>query len=158
MLIEATQDITVEAWDKVYGKPGYEDSRIVLGLFRHWAEEFEKWWQSDDVAQEEDDYMSAIDKFTERKVSELIRELGCGEKYIVRITRIEKYEGDVLVTAASQREAEEKVADAWQDEEYQWLYEDMTDCVNCDSQTYKATPATDGAHWDFDLTNYKLRG
>lgn len=100
MLIEATQDITVEAWDKVYGKRGYEDSRIVLGLFRQWAEEFEKWWQSDVVAQEEDDYMSAIDKFTERKVSELIRELGLPEKKEYLLTRLQQ---QVIIDALRDR-------------------------------------------------------
>ncbi len=71
MLIEAAQDITICAWKEVYGKPGFEDSRLVLELFRIWAEEFEKWWQSDAVKPEEDDYMLAVEKFTDKKIAEL---------------------------------------------------------------------------------------
>lgn len=72
MLIEATQDITLSAWEKVYGStPAYGDSRIVLQLFRDWAEEFEAWWQSDAVKPEEDDYMLAVERFTEKKIAEL---------------------------------------------------------------------------------------
>lgn len=72
MLIEATQDITLSAWEKVYGStPAYGESRIVLQLFRGWAEEFEAWWQSDAVKPEEDDYMLAVERFTEKKIAEL---------------------------------------------------------------------------------------
>lgn len=72
MLIEAAQDITLCAWSQVYGStPAFSDSRIVLQLFRDWAKEFEAWWQSDAVKPEEDDYMLAVERFTEKKIAEL---------------------------------------------------------------------------------------
>ena len=164
LFCESVQEITLQAWPVIWADNKYDqDSRNVLEIIREWAWEFESWWLGHDQDYlDTHDYLEEIWNFTTRKCLEYLDNLGVlpepeQKKWIVRITRVEKYEGDVLVTASSQKEAEEKVADAWQDDEYQWLYEDMTECVNCDSQTYEATPATDGAHWDFDLTNYKPR-
>lgn len=165
LFCESVQEITLHAWPIIWADNKYDqDSRDVLLTIRKWAWEFEAWWTGHDQDYlDTHDYLEEIWNFTTRKCLEYLDSLGVlpepeQKKWIVRITRVEKYEGDVLVTASSQKEAEEKVAAAWQDDEYQWLYEDMTECVNCDSQTYEATPATDGAHWDFDLTNYKPRG
>ena len=165
LFCESVQEITLRAWPIIYADNKYDqDSREVLDTIREWAWEFEYWWIGHDQDYlDTHDYFDELLDFTDRKCLEYIKGLGVEtepeqKKWIVRITRVEKYEGDVLVTATSQKEAEEKVADAWQDDEYQWLYEDMTECINCDSQTYEAKPAADGDHWDFDLTNYEPRG
>ena len=75
-----------------------------------------------------------------------------GEKdFIVNITRIEKYEGTVSVKATSKKEAEEKVKDAWGDGKHLEIYEDMTENINCDSQTYDAHEAQPGEKADFAI-------
>lgn len=48
MICETVQYITIDAWPAIYGKDNEHDldSRDVLEEFRHWGEEFEKWWMS----------------------------------------------------------------------------------------------------------------
>ena len=74
-LIEAAQDITILAWERVYGfSDDFEDSRTVLAIFREWAEKFEKWWEDHwlNAMYGNLDYMEEIEKFTDKKVEELL--------------------------------------------------------------------------------------
>ncbi len=71
-LIEIAQDITITAWDKLYGKPGYDDSRMVLELFRQWTVEFNEWWENEAIYDNDIVYMLAVEEFANRKVEECL--------------------------------------------------------------------------------------
>lgn len=150
LLIEAIQYVTVNCYDKLIKK--FEDSRNVLETCRAWAQEFEDWWNTlDDEEQERRDYLISIDAFCDRH---LRAELTPDEpdEYIVRVTRIEKYEAAVRVTATSQYEAEQKVQHALEEEEYySYVIEDMTECINVESQDYTARPMMPGDRYNFQI-------
>ena len=120
-------------------------------LLHKWGREFSKWWYIDLSVEEQTkkDYYEEIQAFVNRKLDELKEP---EEKdFIVHITRIEKYEGTVSVKATSKEEAEEKVKDAWGDGKHLEIYEDMTENINCDSQTYDAHEAQPGEKADFTI-------
>lgn len=78
LLCENAQYITLDAWPIVYGNDNkYDlDSREVLLEIRHWAEEFEDWWQShDEDWQDSTDYQIEIEKFAKRKAKEFVNRL-----------------------------------------------------------------------------------
>lgn len=72
LICETVQYITIDAWPAIYGKDNEHDldSRDVLEEFRHWGEEFEKWWMSlpEDDREYNLDYQIEVEKFTEKKV------------------------------------------------------------------------------------------
>jgi len=116
LLIEIAQDITLYAWDKLYGKKGYEDSRRVLELFRQWAEEFDKCWKSNveqtkQMLPKEPDYMLAVEKFAEWKVMECCVETfapcDCIRTYIVEITRTSSSTKTFTVNAKNKEDAKD---------------------------------------------------
>ncbi len=76
LICETVQYITIDAWPAIYGKDNEHDldSRDVLEEFRHWGEEFEKWWMSLPEADREYnlDYQIEVEKFTEKKVKEYL--------------------------------------------------------------------------------------
>ena len=74
-LIEAIQDISIQAWPVIY--PVNSDSRSILSEFRRWGEEFEQWWNAQPAKWlEENDYIEEIEKFTDRKCEEYLKSIG----------------------------------------------------------------------------------
>lgn len=128
------------------------DRDVERELNKEWAREFSKWYYCElsDDERIEKDYYESLCEFVERKLTEYKEPKP--KDYIVRINRVEKYEADVLVSATSEEEAEKKVEEAWGDGKHDWLYEKMTENVNCDSQTYKARQAySTEEHYDFSI-------
>lgn len=80
LICETVQYITIDAWPAIYGKDNEHDldSRDVLEEFRHWGEEFEKWWMSlpEDDREYKLDYQIEVEKFTEKKVAEYLKRFG----------------------------------------------------------------------------------
>ena len=150
LLIEAIQDVTVNCYDRLIKE--YEDSRLVLETCRAWASEFEDWWNTLDVIEQETrDYLMSIDAFCERH---LRAELTPDEpdEYVVRVIRTEKYETSVRVTATSKYEAEEKVKHALEEENaFSYIIDDMTENINVESQDYEASPLMPGDNYDFSI-------
>lgn len=129
------------------------DRDVERTLNKEWAREFSKWWYCEltDDERMEKDYYAELLSFLDKKFDELKKE-NEPKEYIVHITRVEKYEADVLVPATSEEEAEKKVEEAWGDGKHDWLYEKMTENINCDSQTYKARQVHSiEEHYDFAL-------
>ena len=77
LLGEAIQEVTLAAWPVIWADNKYDqDSRNVLETMREWAEEFETWWQSHDEDWIcEHDYVEEIDKYTDLKCKEYLRDL-----------------------------------------------------------------------------------
>ena len=160
LLCETIQEVTLVAWPIIYGPHNEydQDSREVLETIRRWGWEFENWWLGHtDEWIDNYDYIEEVEKFADRKCKEYLKEIGVDPEareqkdYIVHITRIEKYEGTVSVKATSKEEAEEKVKDAWGDGKHDEIYEDMTENIDCDSQTYDAHEAQPGEKADFAI-------
>lgn len=128
------------------------DRDVEHKLTKEWAREFSKWYYCEltDDERIEKDYHAELIRFLYKKFEEYKN--GGAKDYIVHITRTEKYEADVLVSATSEEEAEKKVEEAWGDGKHDWLYEKMTENINCDSQTYKARQAySTEEHYDFSI-------
>lgn len=128
------------------------DRDVERELTKEWGREFSKWYYCELSHDErlEKDYYESLCEFVDRKLTEYKEPKP--KDYIVRISRVEKYEADVLVSATSEEEAEKKVEEAWGDGKHDWLYEKMTENINCDSQTYKARQAySTEEHYDFSI-------
>ena len=127
------------------------DRDVKRELTKEWGREFSNWYYCELSHDErlEKDYYKSLCEFVDRKLTEYKEPKP--KDYIVHITRTEKYEADVLVSATSEEEAEKKVEEAWGDGKHDWLYAKMTDTINCDSQTYKAHEAQPGENPDFSI-------
>ena len=69
LLMETAQEITISAWDDIYEADSrYEDSRMVLEMFRDWAFEFE----SKNIDSQEDDYYDKLELFISEKVKKAL--------------------------------------------------------------------------------------
>ncbi|MBO7684873.1 MAG: hypothetical protein J6Y20_04895 [Lachnospiraceae bacterium] len=127
------------------------DRDVERTLTKEWGREFSKWWYCNlsDEERMNRDYFTDLEAFVGEKFKELKEPKQ--KDYIVQITRIEKYEGTVSVKATSKEEAEKKVKEAWGDGNHDEIYEDMTENINCDSQTYDAHEAQPGEKADFSI-------
>lgn len=128
------------------------DRDVEHKLTKEWAREFSKWYYCEltDDERIKKGYYAELMRFLYKKFEEYKN--GGAKDYIVHITRTEKYKADVLVSATSEEEAEKKVEEAWGDGKHDWLYEKMTENINCDSQTYKARQAySTEEHYDFSI-------
>lgn len=69
-MVEAIQDITINAYERLYASREDPDSREVLSELREWAKEFEDyWWNLPLSKQASIGYLEAIDDFCEKKLS-----------------------------------------------------------------------------------------
>lgn len=73
-LIEVIQDISIQAWPLIY--PVNSDSRTILSEFRHWGEEFERWWNTRPADWlDKHDYLEEVEAFTNRKCEEYLKNI-----------------------------------------------------------------------------------
>lgn len=67
--LETVIDITANCYHGLYER--HEDSRMIVNIISGWADEFDRWWWSLSLEeQEEKDYILSIDEFCERKLKE----------------------------------------------------------------------------------------
>lgn len=73
-LMETVQDISTIAWPEImaFNEEDGCDSRETFAMFREWAREFEKMWNTyvEQGVEDDHDYMLEVEEFTEKKVAE----------------------------------------------------------------------------------------